>query len=105
MANAPKERSTTVRADLIEQLRRGPATAKDLSSAVGIPERDVAAHLQHIERSLHHGEERFLVEPAECRDCGFVFRKRDRLTRPGACPTCRGTHIEAPRFLIERRES
>jgi predicted Zn-ribbon and HTH transcriptional regulator len=92
MANSPKERSTTVRADLIEQLRRGPATAKDLSSAVGIPERDVAAHLEHIERSLHHGEDRF-------------FRTRDRLTRPGACPQCRGTHIEAPRFLIERRES
>lgn len=91
----------TVRAALLAQLRGGPITALELSARVGIPERDVAGHLEHIARSLRTGAERMHTEPASCLDCGFVFRKRERLTRPGACPTCRGTHIEAPRFWIE----
>lgn len=92
----------TVRAALLAELRHGPITARELSARVRIPERDVAEHLEHIERSLHkaRGKEPLRTEPPSCLDCGFVFRKRERLTRPGACPKCRGTHIEPPRFFI-----
>lgn len=91
----------TVRAALLVQLRGGPITALELSARVGIPERDVAGHLEHLARSLRKADERLQTEPATCLGCGFVFRKRERLTRPGACPTCRGTRIEAPRFWID----
>lgn len=101
MAGAPRDREVTVRAALLTELRGGPVTARELSARVHIPERDVAEHLEHIDRSLHHGPESLHTDPPECLDCGFVFRKRERLTRPGACPKCRGTHIEPPRFWIE----
>ena len=101
MAVIPQERSTTVRKALLEALRDGPITARELSSRVGVSEREVAEHLEHLERSLRHGDEKLQVQPPECLGCGFVFRKRERLTRPGACPKCRGTHIESPRFFIE----
>jgi hypothetical protein len=34
-------------------------------------------------------------------NCGFVFRKRDRLNRPSACPVCRGQHLGPPRFAVQ----
>lgn len=95
-------RGETVRQALAAALRRGPATAKDLSAEVGVRERDVPDHLAHLARSLagSGGTERLVVHPASCVACGFVFRDRGRLTRPGACPACRSTRIDPPAFEI-----
>jgi hypothetical protein len=35
--------------------------------------------------------------------CGFIFRKRDRLKKPGRCPVCHGEHIQDPLFSIIQR--
>lgn len=95
-------RQATVRAALREALRAGPLTARELSARVGIPERQVAGHLEHLGRSLKAGgRERLRVEAARCVECGFAFRKRDRLSRPSRCPVCRGQRLAAPRFAIE----
>jgi predicted Zn-ribbon and HTH transcriptional regulator len=92
--------SQTIRQVLITLLQEGPASAKDLSAQAGVSEKDVLAHLDHIRRSLRRGCQRLVVEPAWCRSCGFEFSKRDRVAKPGHCPVCRGTFIEAPSFLI-----
>jgi hypothetical protein len=90
-----------VRTALRDALRAGPLTARELSARVGVPEKQVAGHLEHLGRSLKAaGERRLQVEPARCLDCGFVFRKRDRLSRPSRCPVCRSEHLDAPRFAI-----
>ena len=104
-APRPDLRSATVRQSLLEALREGLASARDLSKRVGIPERDVAGHLEHLERSLRHGDERLVVEPPLCLACGFAFRRRERHrhTRPGRCPACHERRISLPRFRIERR--
>ncbi len=94
-------RGETVRATLRDLLRKGPATARDLSTLAGIRERDVAEHLAHLARSLAPRGERLAVEPAACLACGYVFSGRTRLTRPGACPECRSTRIDPPAFRIE----
>jgi hypothetical protein len=91
----------TVRGQLAEVLRRSPATAHDLSREAGLREKDVAEHLVHLARSLGARGERLAVEPAACIACGFVFRGRERLTRPGACPRCRSTRIDPPVFRVE----
>jgi transcriptional regulator len=96
----PPEAHATVRTALRDALRRGPRTARELSAAVGIPEKQVAGHLEHLARSLRAGGERLHVEPAGCQDCGFVFRKRERLSRPSRCPVCRSERVDAPRFSI-----
>jgi hypothetical protein len=97
----PKERGETLRETLRRTLREGgPATARDLSRAAGIREKDVAQHLAHLARSLAHRGERLVVEPATCLACGYAFRDRTRLTRPGACPSCRSTRIDPPVFRI-----
>ena len=93
--------SQTVRQRIIAILLEGPATAKELSAHASIPEKDVLPHLAHIQKSLHHGQQRLVMDPASCRTCGFVFRKRERLSKPGRCPSCQHSFLEAPVFRIQ----
>jgi predicted Zn-ribbon and HTH transcriptional regulator len=95
--------SETVRESLRRVLREGPATARDLSRRVGIPERDVPGHLEHLARSLERAGERLVMEPPACFECGFVFRKRRRHARPGRCPQCHSTRTSLPTFSVEKR--
>ena len=90
----------TVRQMMIDTLREGPASAKDLSAQVGISEKEVLPHLEHIRKTLHHGTHRLLIKPACCRSCGFTFHERQRLSKPGRCPACRGSSIDEPLFMI-----
>jgi transcriptional regulator len=96
----PAEALDTVRHRILTELAQGPLSALDLSGLVGIPEKEVAGHLEHIRHSLHRTGTRLLVRPAECVKCGFVFEKRGRLTRPGKCPVCRSESIHAPLFSL-----
>jgi hypothetical protein len=94
------EAHDTIRQSIIYALEDGPLSAIGVSGMVGIPEKEVAGHLEHIRTSLHRTGRKFIVQPAECAKCGFVFEKRGRLTRPGRCPACRSESIHAPLFSI-----
>jgi transcriptional regulator len=98
------ERHTTVRAELKEILRAGAFTSRDLSARVGISEKDVAGHLEHLARSVQQSGERLDVEHARCLACGFVFKDRTRLTKPSRCPRCKGERLAPARYrIVERR--
>lgn len=96
----PSQRGDTVRHSIVELLAAGPATARQISAGVGIPEREVGAHLDHIRRSLHRQGGRLEIIPARCHDCAYIFRGRERLSRPGRCPRCRGTSLAEPLFQV-----
>lgn len=98
---APAARGDTIRGALRDALRAHPVTARELSSLVGVTEKDIAHHLEHLERSLRHADERLVIEPARCQNCQFVFRKRSKLTRPSSCPQCGAERIEAPMFSVK----
>jgi predicted Zn-ribbon and HTH transcriptional regulator len=97
----PAARGEPIRAALRRALAEGPATARELSAAIGIREKDVAEHLEHLSHTLARGGTRLVVEAASCIACGYRFTDRARLTRPGACPRCRSTRIDPPVFRIE----
>lgn len=101
----PPDRKETVRRRILSLLSERPLTARQISAQVGIPEKEVYAHLRHAARSAERDGGRLVVAPAQCRRCGFSFRKRDRLTRPSRCPVCRGESISDPLFLVEGRGS
>jgi predicted Zn-ribbon and HTH transcriptional regulator len=101
MDKPPRARGTTVRAAIEDALSTAPADARELSSLVGIPEKQVAEHLEHLARSLRRSGARLQIEPARCVACDFVFRERTRFTTPSACPRCRSERITSPRFRIE----
>lgn len=106
----PREEGETVRRKIRSLLEEAdaPLSAKEISAAAGIPEKDVGPHLEHLRRSLEGTGARegrgtpgrLAVEPARCNGCGFVFRKRERLRKPGRCPLCKGESIDPPRFLL-----
>ena len=90
----------TVRDRLRAVLREGWSSARDLSGRVGITEREVIAHLPHVERSARRGPERFETEPARCLACGRSFERRTRKRAPSRCPDCRSERIAPPRFRL-----
>ncbi len=100
MKGEPKEEQATVRAQLRAELERAPATAHELSARLGLPEKDVAGHLEHLSRSLSAHGLRLEVEPASCLACGFVFEERRKLGKPSRCPKCKSERVEPPAFSI-----
>ncbi len=96
----PAERQDTLRHEIIAILQGQTLSAKDISGGVHISEKDVYDHLAHIERSTHATGHHLTVTPAECLKCGFVFKKRVRLKKPGRCPVCKGEQIQEPLFTI-----
>jgi len=98
------EGGQTVRRRIIDAVTGSMLTAKDISKAVGIREKEVLEHLPHILRTVNSSKEavaaRFVVQSSECVSCGFVFKKRDRLKTPSRCPVCRSEEITEMRFGI-----
>jgi predicted Zn-ribbon and HTH transcriptional regulator len=90
----------TTRRQILTLLQEGPHTAKEISSSIHRPEKEVESHLEHLRKSLRCEGRQLDRIPAECRECGFVFRKRDRLKAPSRCPVCKGEAISDPSFHV-----
>lgn len=88
----------TIRQRILDILVEGPVSALKISGAVGIPEKEVAFHLDHIAKTLRQSGGRLVVIPAACKSCGFLFAERRRKSKPGKCPQCRSTFIGEPVF-------
>lgn len=94
----------TIRQLIMQRITSALYSSRQLAELVGVPEREVEDHLTHITKSVARDRaRRFVLEPSRCRDCGFVFRERTRLTRPSRCPRCRSEAISPPRYGIEFR--
>jgi transcriptional regulator len=72
-----------------------------LARELGLRKRDVDDDLRHVLRSARTAGSAVEVVPARCWSCGFTFGE-EKLSRPGKCPTCRGTRIfEAQARILE----
>jgi predicted Zn-ribbon and HTH transcriptional regulator len=91
----------TIRQQMIELLAGGEYTDRDLSQFLGISEKDVVYHLEHIARSVQGQKRKLKVIPARCMECGFTFEDRRRFSKPGRCPRCKGEHLQDPRYHIQ----
>lgn len=75
-------------------------TVRDISQAVGIMEKDVVHHLESIDKTVRTRKQKLHVSPFFCKDCGFEFKGRRKLKKPGKCPACRDGRIEPAVFEI-----
>ncbi|XVH31964.1 transcriptional regulator [Haloferacaceae archaeon DSL9] len=93
---------STTRERIAVALREEQATASQLSTALGISAPTVYTELQHVARSVDGDDtdERFLVAPPECLDCGFSAFD-DPVNYPSRCPACRSERIDEAVFKIE----
>ena len=99
----PVERHDTIRKKIIALLIEREVSARELSAELMIPEREICDHLEHIKKTINKGEHHLKMTPARCEHCGFVFKKRERLKRPGKCPLCRSQLIREPIYSISPR--
>lgn len=93
----------TTRQRVLEALRAEPTTVSELSTRVGAPRSALYDHLRHVARSLDGSDERFLVAPPECRDCGFADFD-DPVARPSRCPRCRNESLVEAEFVVRTPE-
>lgn len=89
----------TTRERIAAHLRSEIASPGGLAAEFDVTADAAVEHVQHIARSTEHADERLLVAPPECHDCGFD-EFDDRTNRPSRCPECRSESIDEPRFTI-----
>lgn len=94
----PQERFETIRQGIIRLIAGNPLAAIEISQEIGESEKDITYHLNQIGKS---GILRII--PSECANCGFIFKERTRSTKPGKCPSCKGTQIHPPLFTIKKK--
>ena len=93
----------TKRQELMDLLSKEELDSKDISRILSIGEKEAFDHLEHISRSLLGGKTRFRINPNQCLACGFTFKDRKKLTKPGKCPKCRQTRIKPATFRITEK--
>ena len=84
----------------MEILSHEPRSASSLARELGVRRSDVDEELRHALRSAIGAGHRVEVIPARCKDCGFVFGD-DRFSKPGRCPSCKGSRLFEPLLRLE----
>ncbi len=91
----------TNRQQIILLLQKENLGARELSQAIGLPEKEIYNHLEHIGKTVRRQGLHLKSAPGPvCLACGYDFKKRQRLTPPGRCPRCRATHISEALFCL-----
>jgi len=95
-----EEHSRTLRQEMAALLEEREMTARDLSRALRICEKEVYDHLNHVGRSALTQGKKLVLLPFKCLACGYTFEDRKRLSRPGRCPRCKSSHLETPTYRL-----
>ena len=93
----------TLRRHLIDLISDAPRSVSSIAREMGLRRSDAGDDLRHALRSAVAAGHRVEVIPARCKDCGFVFGD-DRLTKPGRCPSCKGSRLFEPQIRVRRDE-
>ena len=96
----PRNQVQTIRQRTIVLLAEKEMSARDLSKALRIREKEVYEHLAHVARSVAGQRGKLIIHPSQCLVCGYVFRDRNRFTCPGRCPRCKNSRIQEPTYTI-----
>jgi hypothetical protein len=89
----------TRRKEMIELLRKQPMTMHELARTFRAETKEILVDLEHIAYTVKPTE-RLVMNPATCRSCGFIFRTREKRSKPSKCPACKREKITEPIFSI-----
>ena len=90
----------TIRKQMIGLLEKEKMSAREISQAVRIREKEVYEHLAHIGRTVSTQRKKLVINPSQCLECGYIFKNRKRYTRPGRCPHCKIERISNPTYRV-----
>jgi len=92
----------TIRKQMIDLLEVREMSAREISQALGIREKEVYEHLAHIGRSVNANRKKLVITPSRCLGCSYVFKSRKRYTPPSRCPHCKSERIMNPAYRISK---
>jgi predicted Zn-ribbon and HTH transcriptional regulator len=92
------------RRHLIDWLSDEPRSVSWLARELGMRRGDVEEDLSHALRSARAAGHHIEVIPARCKACDFVFAA-DKLTKPGRCPSCKGTRLFELMIRVARTDA
>lgn len=75
----------TIRQMIVELLQQEQLSALDLSEKLGVKEKEIFEHLEHITRSLRPTK-RLVVESSQCKNVAFSLKKGTALNLPLNAP-------------------
>ena len=87
------------RRHLVDLLSGEPRSVSSLARELGMTRGDVEEDLRHALRSARAAGHQIEVIPARCKACDFMFGQ-DKLTKPGRCPSCKGTRLFEPMIRV-----
>ena len=93
----------TRRQQIMEMLREEPISLQHLANFFRVEMREISGDVEHIKRTLK-GKADLIMQPAQCRQCGYVFRGRSKIKRPSRCPKCKHERIIPSLFSIKDRK-
>ncbi|MFW9928904.1 MAG: transcriptional regulator [Candidatus Thorarchaeota archaeon] len=92
----------TRREDITEYIYENPSSIKQLADFFGVTQKDIEIDLEHIQKTIkRNSTKRLLVKPAECKECLYVFKNRNKIKDPHKCPSCHNERISKQLFKIE----
>ena len=89
----------TRRQQIIEILQENKQTAQQLANYFQTTLKEILEDLGHIQISIK--PKKLKINPAYCKSCNFVFRERERVSKPSKCPKCKSEWIGAQMFGIQ----
>lgn len=90
----------TRRQQIIEILEQNGQSAQQLANYFQTTVKDILEDLEHIDKSIK--PRKLKITPAYCKSCNFVFRGREKISRPTKCPRCNSEWIEAQMFGVQQ---
>lgn len=95
----------TARQEIMDAITGTLRSARQLAEMLRLREREIEGHLDHVVKTIARDRRRrFVIDPACCLQCGYVFRGRTRLTTPSRCPKCKNEGVSPPRFGIQTED-
>ncbi len=88
----------TRRQELIKLLEQGEWSLQHLANHFKLSVAELLPDFYHIKRTIKPRQ--IVVKPAVCRNCGYVFRERSKISKPSKCPKCKSEWIESQRYTI-----
>ena len=88
----------TRRRDIIELLSKQAMTLRELAEWFHADTKELLIDLEHIARIVK--PRKFTMEPSQCKNCGYIFKNREKYRRPSKCPECKGEKLTEPVFSI-----
>ena len=85
----------TRRKEIKSLLSKQEMSAKELAEFFNVDVKIIVEDLKHVAKSV-----KLRIIPAQCKECGFVFKEREKIKKPNKCPKCKSERIYEPRFKI-----